>query len=526
MNYYVDIQRIFAEKAVFLLSMNGKIPYQRIIFGLKIKQLRQEKGLSFAELSKATGMSVSYLNEIEKGKKFPKADKITVLANTLGADQEELLSTEMGANLAPVKELLESNFLNELPLDLFGIELGKVAEIIANAPLRVGAFISTLLELSRSYALREENFFFAALRAYLELNNNYFEHIEEAVKTFVKEHKIPTSRPLPPQLLSTILEDNYDYEVIKDGLDAYPEMEGLRSVFLPGEKQLLLTSKLSSMQRSFQFGKEIGFHVLQLKDRSYTSSILRPRVFEEVLNHAYATYFSVALHLPLESFVRKLRDFFSAPKWNAKSLVSIMDSYDASPEMFYHRLTNVIPRFFNMPKLFFLRFIHDPEKDHFEIDRELHLSKRHHPHGNAILEHYCRRWVSLSLLQDLAEMQQEGKYVSTIVRAQRSRFLGTEDEYLCITLARPGQSENSSRLGGEYAQGRNISVTLGLLINADVKRQIKWLDDVAIQARDVNRTCERCALTDCSERAVEPVIVQKRERLRAIESRLTKLNQE
>ena len=80
-------------------------------------------------------------------------------------------------------------------------------------------------------------------------------------------------------------------------------------------------------------------------------------------------------------------------------------------------------------------------------------------------------------------MQQEGKYVSTIVRAQRSRFLGTEDEYLCITLARPGQSENSSRLGGEYAQGRNISVTLGLLINADVKRQIKWLDDVAIQAR-------------------------------------------
>lgn len=506
--------------------MNGKIPYQRIIFGLKIKQLRQDKGLSFAKLSKVTGMSVSYLNEIEKGKKFPKADKISVLANNLDIAEEDLLSTEMGANLAPVKELLESNFLNELPLDLFGIELGKVAEIIANAPLRVGAFISTLLELSRSYALREENFFFAALRAYLELNNNYFEHIEEAANKFVKANKLPVSRPFPPQLLSNILENDYDYEVVHDGLDTYPEMEGLRSVFLPNERQLLMTSKLSSMQRSFQYGKEIGFHVLNLKERSYTSSILRPQHFEEVLNHAFATYFSVALHLPLGPFIRKLTDFFAAPKWNAKAFVNIMESYDASPEMFYHRLTNIIPRYFNMPKLFFLRFLHEPERDNFEIDRELHLSKRHHPHGNAILEHYCRRWVSLSLLQDLAQMQQEGKYVSTIVRAQRSRFLGTEDEYLCITLARPGQSENSSRLGGQYAQGRNISVTLGLLINEDVKEKIQWLDDPAIQARDVNRTCERCALTDCSERAVEPTIVKKRERIRAIENRLTKLNQE
>ena len=63
--------------------MNGKIPHQRIIFGLKVKQLRQDKGLSFAELAKATGMSVSYLNEIEKGKKFPKDDKVAALALAL-----------------------------------------------------------------------------------------------------------------------------------------------------------------------------------------------------------------------------------------------------------------------------------------------------------------------------------------------------------------------------------------------------------------------------------------------------------
>ena len=41
----------------------------RLIFGLKLRQIRQEKKLSLVELSKQTGISQSYLNEIEKGKK-------------------------------------------------------------------------------------------------------------------------------------------------------------------------------------------------------------------------------------------------------------------------------------------------------------------------------------------------------------------------------------------------------------------------------------------------------------------------
>ncbi|MCB0580736.1 MAG: helix-turn-helix transcriptional regulator, partial [Phaeodactylibacter sp.] len=128
--------------------MSVKTQNERILFGLKVKQLRQDQGLSFADLSKASHLSVSYLNEIEKGKKYPKEDKLKALADALGTSYDRLVSTELSKSLAPVGELLQSNFLNELPLDLFGIELSKVVEIIASAPVRVGAFISTLLELS------------------------------------------------------------------------------------------------------------------------------------------------------------------------------------------------------------------------------------------------------------------------------------------------------------------------------------------------------------------------------------------
>lgn len=496
--------------------MKVKSPNERIIFGLKVKQLRLQKSLSFADLSKVTGTSISYLNEIEKGKKFPKTDKVNKLAKALGVSTDYLLNDDLDARLSPVKELLQSNFLNELPLDLFGLDLGKIANLIATAPLKVGAFISTLLELSRSYALREENFFFAALRAYLELNNNYFEDIETAVEQFCVKHNLQDQRPFSPELMINLLAEDYHYTVVKGGLDAYQELKNLRSVFLPKQKKLLLNGNLTPMQAVFQMGKEIGFNFLDLKERAFSSSILKGKVFEEVLNHAYATYFSVALHLPIHSFVAEMKTFFEADRWNGEAFLGIMQRYNASPEMFYHRLTNVIPRHFNMPKLFFLRFLHDPEKDQFEIDRELHLSKRHHPHGNALLEHYCRRWASLSLLHDLHRIQKDGLFVNTIVKAQRSRYFGTEDEYLCLTLARPGYP----------SPNKNVSVTLGLLINDDVRKQIKWLDDPAIQKKEVNKTCERCTIMDCAERATSPSIVEKRQRYRAIKERLKLLNKE
>lgn len=495
--------------------MRAKSPNERIIFGLKVKQLRLAQQLSFAELAAATGVSISYLNEIEKGKKYPKLDKLNALAKALGTSGEELSNGELGRHLEPVESLLRSNFLNELPLELFGIGLNKVAEIIASAPVRVGAFISTLLELSRSYSVREENFYFGALRAYLELNDNYFQDIEDTVAEFIKQYDLPKGRPLAPRLLARLLEDKFGYEIVDNGLDEHPDLKGLRSVYLPASKRILLNSNLNAQQKAFQFGKELGFNALKIKERAKTSSLLKTRSFEEVINHSKATYFSVALHLPLTDFVKEMKAFFGRESWDGKALMQILQRYNATPEMFYHRLTNVIPRFFGMPKLFFLRFLHDQETGNFTIDKELHLNRRHHPHGNGLFEHYCRRWISLSLLSDLKVMQEEGKYIDNIVNVQRSKYIGTEDEYLCITLARPGYPSPK----------HNVSVTLGLLINEDVRRNVNWLSDETIQFREVHTTCERCPLTDCKERAVEPAIVQKRDQYRRVKAALDQLGE-
>ncbi len=496
--------------------MSAKSQNERIIFGLKVRQLRQEKGLSFKKLSERSGLSISYLNEIEKGKKYPKLDKVRVLAQVLGEEVDELTSTELRRGLAPVGQLLSSNFLNELPLDLFGIELSKVVQIIASAPLRVGAFISTLVELARNYAMREENFYHGAMRAYQELHYNYFEEIETAAAQFVRQYELPDAEAPSVDQLQAILEDSCQYEIVHNGLKDYPDLLTFRSVFVPRQKRLLLNPQLTNTYKAFQFGKELGFYYLKLKERALSSSLSRVNSFEEVLNHFKAAYFSVAILIGKDHFVRQLRQLFAKSRWNGEAFISLMEHYHASPEMLFLRLTNILPTCFGLRKLFSLRIIHDTASDQFHIDKELHLNHKHYPQSNGISEHYCRRWLSVSLLRDLTDLQQKGKYAGTIVGAQRSRYFGTEDEYLCFTLARPSYPE----------PGKNVSVALGLLIDENLKKNIAFWDDPAIGRREVNITCERCAIQDCEQRAVPASFIERKMARRKIHESLQQLSED
>ena len=80
--------------------------YIKIIFGLKLKQIRAEKNLSLFGLSKLSGLSKSYLNEIENGKKYPKPDKISILSEKLDVPYDQMVSLKLDKNLAPIGDLL------------------------------------------------------------------------------------------------------------------------------------------------------------------------------------------------------------------------------------------------------------------------------------------------------------------------------------------------------------------------------------------------------------------------------------
>ncbi len=495
--------------------MNQKSPNERILFGLKIKQLRRERQLNFADFARETGISVSYLNEIEKGKKFPKEDKLNAMAMALGVTPSELASPVFGKNLAPVAELLNSNFLQELPLDLFDIDLSKVVEIIAGAPVKVGAFISTLVDLSRNYALAEEHFYFGALRSYLELHSNYFEDIEQSVDLFITRHKLPTEGQVPIEALTQLLREQFGYTIVESGLGIYPELSDVRSVFVPRSKKLLLNERLTDLQRAFQFAKELGFNHLALKERANTASLQRPNSFDEVLNHYKAGYFAAALLIGRVAFVKDLEAFFQQARWDGEFFLRLLSKYQASPEMLMHRAASLLPAFFGLDKLFLLRHSHDTGTGQFKLFRELHLDRRHESQSNALNEHYCRRQLPVSLLEDLSQMQHSGKFAGVLVSAQRSVFFETGEEFLVFTLARPSYPSPQ----------RNVSVTLGMLVNDALRQKVGFLEDPALLRREVHTTCERCPLENCAERAAPPSVVLAKNQRRRMQKILKEIEE-
>lgn len=57
---------------------------------LKIKEIRTKKGLTQKELSKLSGVSESYIGDLERNEKIPSIITICKLANALEVDIKEL----------------------------------------------------------------------------------------------------------------------------------------------------------------------------------------------------------------------------------------------------------------------------------------------------------------------------------------------------------------------------------------------------------------------------------------------------
>jgi predicted transcriptional regulator/DNA-binding XRE family transcriptional regulator len=469
--------------------------YIRLIFGLKMKQIRNEKDLSLFGLSKKTGLSKSYLNEIEKGKKYPKRDKILLIAEALETSYDHLVSLKLDKNLAPVGEILQSRLLKEIPLDLFGIRESDLIDIIAEAPVKVNAFISTLIEIAKHYNLGRESFFLAALRSYQEAQNNYFDGLEKNAELFAKAYNINLDEKINPKELQDILTEEYGYTINTDALSQHNELTSLRSVFVPSSKTLLLSDGIDESQKTFIYAKEIAYNYLGIQDRLYTFSWIKFDTFDQVLNNFYASYFAGALIIPRHNLVSKLKHFFAQDSWKPQLLLEMMTSFTDSPETFYQRLTNILPRDFNMRNIFFLRFSHSPEQDAFRMEKELHITNLQEPHANDNNEHYCRRWVGMRTLKQIAASKSKVAF-----GAQISEYVHTDNEYLVL----------SSSMEDPFMAGKYRSIALGILHNKELQAKVPFLKQSPIPRMLVGVTCETCDILNCEVRAAAPVRLQKR----------------
>jgi transcriptional regulator with XRE-family HTH domain len=497
----------------------------RLILGLKLRSLRQERGLGLQALARKAGISTSYLSEIEQGKKYPKPDKLVDLAAALGVAYDDLVSLRVDRGLDPVKEAIDSPLLRGFPFDLFGVDAEAVVRLLAGVPAKAGALVQAVGDVSRAYDARVEHFLLAALRAYQQMHANHFPELEETAERL--RRRLGVGGAPDAAALRAALEERHGYRIEAEALPAHPDLRLLRSALThddAGRPTLHVNGGLRDEQLAFVYGRELAFLELGAEDRPLTSSWVQVERFEQVLANFEASYVAGALLLPAADVDRAVLAQAEAESWRPDALLGLLRRWRATPEMLLHRLTQRVPQAVGLEELYFLRFHHETATGRFALTKTFNLSGVPVPHGIAAEEHYCRRWPGPQALAALDRRQKAAAGrgetdAGPAVVAQRQHFVadaaagGGGADFFVFAVARPLA----------LRPGVNSAVSLGLRLTRATKRAVRFWDDPALPRVDVSLTCERCPIAGCRVRAAPPTVLRAEEAVARRQAALDRL---
>jgi transcriptional regulator with XRE-family HTH domain len=476
----------------------------RLIFGMKLRQKRLAEGLSLKELSERSDISISYLNEIEKGKKHPRRYKIKALSKALDLPYEELVSLQLNQKLSPVSELIRSNLLEDLPLEFLGIEESQLLELLSEAPAKFAAFVNSIIQIGRDYDIKVEHFYFSVLRSYQEMHDNFMPDIEKAAERFLAEHGINPTSDDTLEKLTGILEREYNYNIVYAGLEDHEELLSLRYLVIPGSKpELLLHPDLTPSQIKFIIGRELGYSVLKIKERSVTSSWIGSKHFDEVLNNYKAYYFSSAIITGGKKLVKDLEELIALDHFDPTVVRALLDKYCIAPEVLFHRLTSLIPHFLRFNEIFFFRYNHDLQKDRFTLTKELHGSGIPKHHGADLSEKACSRWSAVNALRKYHVSGTTDPYIEI----NRVNYENSLKEYLIITVA--GNMDPTP--------GMNYSVSIGFVITQRFSEKVRFLSYGDIDKHEIKYSWIEHSSEFCDDNIEDPAI--RKRQLKALKLR-------
>lgn len=445
----------------------------KIIFGLKLKQTRVEQGLSLTDLSRETGISKSYLTEIEQGKKYPKTDKILELARTLNVSYDYLINLDLSKKLAPISDLIRSGFHKSIPLEFIGINESELITILASAPTQFSAFIDSLIQLATYYDIRLEDFYFSVLRSYQEMNDNYFENLEKEANEIRLKYEIDNRSPNISDTLQSILEKKYGYKIFcnHELMNEYPE---LRYIMIPSSKKnryktLYLNPKLNENQKIFTFSREIGFSHLKIENRPKVSSWIDTDNFELILNNFRAYYFGSSLLLNDRYYVKGLSYFLNKERFSTEEIMEVIQRNNVTPEVFMLRLTNLVPRYLRYNEFIFFRYNKNINEETYSLNKELY--------GSGLPGKLRRTLESKSVLRYMAIKHLANYEVGEINWSiEKVRLEESTEEFMIIGISQ------------DMKPSEDLCCYIGVAfrINSKLKEKVLFLKDPGIQRNIVN----------------------------------------
>ena len=451
--------------------------------GSKVRKERRSKGMSQSNLSRTLGISASYLNLIESGRRTITVPLLIKIGNELGLSLKDLTMESNKRLLSDVMEVLSNELFEDLDITNY-----ETAEFISNNP----NIAKALLSLNDTYKnLRDDT-------------QNRLEALD--VESSVKEKK--TSR-LPVEIVSDFIQENKNYF---EGLEKKAESirqriyfeEGHRTIghsliqyllkehntkvrvisieeneksiknFDSNKKILFLSEMLTYSARNFHLAYQIAyFDGHETINKIIDSNKIYSEQVISLLKISLLNYFAAALLMPYDDFLHNVKKY----KYDIEIL---MHHYATSFEQVTHRFTNLqrpgkegVPFHFlktdiagNVSKRFSLSGIHIPR------------------HGGS-----CPRWnVYIAFLNPSKIHPQISKMPDGKV-------------YFCIARA-------FEKGIAKYGMPKSF-VSIGLGCDLQYAKELTYSDGMDLQNQKLETpigiSCRICPRVDCQQRAFPPI---------------------
>ena len=468
-----------SKKAIIKNSNVADLKKTNLKIGPKIKAFRRQLGIQANKLAEQIGISASYLNLIESGKRNVDSNLIIKICSELRINVSDLTS-KSDLNLEnDISELLSDEIFEDL--DILGPE---VKDLVASNPKMAKALIKlgdNFKQKDHDIVNKVENisgkiidsrraaFPGEVIADFLQENKNYFPKLEEFANDIFQEVK--QNNRTRYIALCEFLKRKYDVQV----KDVIPE-EGkpFSKIYKEKEKVLLLSDYISLETKKLYAAAQIAHIGAKDQINFYLSNFKFPsNEAKELSRIALLNYCGAAILMPYELFHKECKNL----KYDLELL---QNTFATSFEQVAHRVTCL-----QDPKLPGIPF-------HFlRVDVAGNISKRLSLSGIEIPRYggACPRWNVYSAFSRPG-----------VIQAAVSKMSNGE-KYVCI-------ARTVEKGVGRYGQKKSM-LSIGLGCEAKYAKDFIYTENLDLNDKKselpIGVSCRTCDRLDCSQRAFPPL---------------------
>ncbi len=448
----------------------------KLFVGQKIREIRQEAGLTQAEFAQRLGISNSYFNQIENNQRHVTAAVMLALAADFGVDIARLSGDDGERLLADLNEVLaDPVFAGQKP------SLHEIKLVTQNAPGFVHALMAMhsglkkageqLAELDSSIVSGGGNVAptaYEEVRDFFHYQDNYIDALDLAAEALADA--VETLGGNPVERFKAHLWKAHGVTVMFERAATDPLM--MRR-YDPAARQLRLNATTPTATQAFQ----LGFQIALLEQRAVIDEIIAAAGFRteeaaDICVIGLANYFAGALLLPYGAFAGTARSV-------RNDIDALASMFGASLEQVAHRLSTLqrpgkkgVPFFFA------------------KLDQAGNITKRH----SATKLQFARFGAACPLWNAHKAFETPNRILRQLAE--------TPDGIRYISIA----IEAPDRPGSYGAPVRRFALAMGCEVkHAD---QFVYADDLDVHNPDlfepIGVSCRICERPDCIQRAVPP----------------------